>query len=172
MLCLEGYQRHFASTRNRKKGGGVAIYVTSDLEAELLHTDEAHESICVKISDFKKKKIRASCLYCEPSRNRSQYLEHAEEVLDKNGAGMQIVCGDFNIDLLNEYLAARKTLEIENLMTAQGLDLVILREPIRETATSSSCIDSVYSNIPVQLTRNKKTTISDHYSLQLSFKLS
>ena len=43
LFCLEGYQRHFVSTRNRKRGVGVAIYVISDLEAELLHTDEAHE---------------------------------------------------------------------------------------------------------------------------------
>ena len=72
LFCLEGYQRPFASTRNRERGGGVAIYVTSDLEAELLHTDEAYESISVKII--------VPCFHCEPSRNRNQYLEHVEEV--------------------------------------------------------------------------------------------
>ena len=117
-----------------------------------------------------KKKIIVSCFYCEPSRNRSQYLDHVKGVLDKNGEGMQIACGDFNIDLLNENLAARITLE--NLMTAQGLELVSLRQPTRETATSSTCIDSIYSNIPVQLTQiKKKTTFSDHYSLELSFEI-
>ena len=64
---------------------------------------------------------------------------------DKNGAGMQIVCGDFNIDLLNDYLAAQITLE--NLMTAQGLDLV---------SSVYSSIYSIYSSIPLQLTRIKK----------------
>ena len=82
---------------------------------------------------------------------------------------MQIACGDFNFDLLNENLAARITLE--NLMTAQGLELVSLRQPTRETATSSTCIDSIYSNIPVQLTQIKKTTFSDQYSLELSFEI-
>ena len=67
---------------------------------------------------------------------------------------MQIACGDFNIDLLNENLAARITLE--KFKTAQGLELVSLRQPTRETATSSTCIDSIYSNIPVQLTQIKK----------------
>ena len=56
---------------------------------------------------------------------------------DKNGAGMQKVCGDFNIDLLNDYLAAQITLE--NLMTAQGLDLV---------SSVYSSIYSIYSSIP------------------------
>ena len=99
------------------------------LEAELLHTDEAHVSISVKqISDFKKKKKKIlSCLCCELSWNRSQYVEQVEEELERIDAGMQIACGDFNVDLLNEYLAARITLE--NLMTAQLLHLVSLREP-------------------------------------------
>ena len=118
------------------------------------HTDEAYESIFVKISDFeKKKKTIVSCFYCELSRNRNQYLEHIQEVLNKNGDGTQIACGDCNIDFLNETLPARITLE--NLMTAKGLDLVSLREPSRKTAISSTCIDSIYSNIPVQLTRVK-----------------
>ena len=64
---LEGYHKPFTSTRNNKRGGGVAIYVTLDLEAELQHTDEENESISVKISDSKKKKkIIVSCFYCEP----------------------------------------------------------------------------------------------------------
>ena len=45
-----------------------------------------------------------------------------------------VACGDFNIDLLNVYLAARET--IEYLMSSQGLDLVSLRDPTRDTATS------------------------------------
>ena len=144
--------------------------VNEDPEAELLHTDEVHESISRKISDFKKKKTKiVSCFYCEPSRNRSQYLEHVETVLDENGAGMHIICGDLNIDLVNEYLSAR--IILETLMTAQGLGLISLREPIRETASSSTCIVPVYSNIPLQLTRNENTTFSDQYSLQLSFKI-
>ena len=170
LYSIDGYHRPFTSTRSKKRGGGVAIYVTLDLEAELIHTDEIHESVSVKISDSKtKKKITVSCFYCEPSRNRNQYLEHVEEVLAKNGDGLQIACGDFNIDLLNVSLAARVTLEY--LMTSQGLDLVSLREPTRETATTSTCIDLIYSNAPVQRSQIVKTTFSDHYSLKLDINV-
>ena len=170
LYSIDGYHRPFTSTRNKRRGGGVAIYVTLDLEAELIHTDEIHESVSVKISDSKKKKkITVSCFYCEPSRNRNQYLEHVEEVLMKNGDGLQIACGDFNIDLLNVSLAARVTLEY--LMSSQGLDLVSLREPTRETAASSTCIDSIYSNVPVQRSLIVKTTFSDHYSLKLDINI-
>ena len=170
LYCLEGYHRPFASTRTKKRGGGVAIYVTLDLEAELLHTDEYNESISVKVSDFKKtKKVIVSCFYCEPSRNKSKYIDHVEEVLEINSGGLQIACGHFNIDMVNENLATRVSLEY--LMYSQGLDLVSLREPTRETATSGTCIDSIYSNITVQRSQIEKTTFSDHYSLKLDLDI-
>ena len=53
--CLEGYHQPFTSTRTQKRGGGVAIYVTLDREAELFHADEYHESVSVKINDPKKR---------------------------------------------------------------------------------------------------------------------
>ena len=169
-FSLEGYHQSFTSTRTQKRGGGVAIYVTKDLEAELFHSDEYHESVSVKINGPKnKKKITVSCFYCEPSRNKNNSLEHVEEVLDKNGNGLQIVCGDFNTDLINENLGARVT--FENMMNSQGLDLVSLREPTRETATSSTCIDDIYSNFPVQRSQILKTTFSDHYSLHLDMNI-
>ena len=34
LFSLEGYHQPFTSTRTQKRGGGVAIYVTKDLEAE------------------------------------------------------------------------------------------------------------------------------------------
>ena len=56
LYSIDGYHRPFTTTRNKRRGGGVAIYVTLDLEAELIHTDEIHESVSVKISDSKKRK--------------------------------------------------------------------------------------------------------------------
>ena len=124
----------------------------------------------MKVSDYKRtKNIIVSCFYCEPSRNKNNYLDHVEEVLETNGGGLQVACGDFNIDMLNENQAARVSLEY--LMYSQGLDLVSLREPTRETATSGTCIDSIYSNISVLRSQIEKTTFSDHYSLNLDFDI-
>ena len=52
-------------------------------------------------------------------------MEHVEEVLDKNGNGVQRVYGDFNTDLLSEKFGARVT--FENMMNSQRLDLLSLR---------------------------------------------
>ena len=56
-------------------------------------------------------------------------------------------------------------------MNSQGLDLVSLREPTRETATSSTCIDAIYSTFSVQRSQILKTTFSDHYSLHLDMNI-
>ena len=106
---------------------------------------------------------------CNTSRNKNTYLEHVEEVFEINGNGLQIVCGDLNTDILNENLGARVL--FENMMNSQGLDLVSLREPTRETATSSTCIDAIYSNFSVQPSQILKTTFSDHYSLHLDMSI-
>ena len=74
-------------------------------------------------------------------------------MLEKTGNELQIGCGDLNTDHLNENLGARVT--CENMMNSQGLDLVSLSETIRETATSSKCIDAIYSNFTVQRSQLK-----------------
>ena len=56
-------------------------------------------------------------------------------------------------------------------MNSQGIDLVSLRGPTRETATSSTCIDAIYCNFSVQRSQILKTTHSDHYSLQLEMNM-
>ena len=56
LYSIDGYHRQFTITRNKRRSGGVAIYVTLDLEAKLIHTDEIHESVSVKNSDSEKKK--------------------------------------------------------------------------------------------------------------------
>ena len=101
---LEAYQKPFTSVRSEQRGGGVAIYLSEYLQAELVHTDEDFETVSVKVAN-KKSKIIVSCFYCQPLRNKNNYLNHIEEVLARNGDLPQLVAGDFNIDLLLDELA-------------------------------------------------------------------
>ena len=48
LFSLGGYHQPFISTRTQKRGDGVAIYVTLELEAKLSHSDVYHESVSVK----------------------------------------------------------------------------------------------------------------------------
>ena len=119
--CFEGYQKPFTSIRSEQRGGGVAIYVSECLQVELVHTDEDFESVSVKVA-IKKIKIIVSCFYCQPSRNKNNYLNHIEEVLERNGDLPQLVAGDFNIDLLLDELVLRK--KLENIMAAHCCSLI------------------------------------------------
>ena len=126
---IEGYQKPFTSTRSEQRGGGVAIYVSECLQAELVHKDEDFESVLVKVA-HKKSKIIASCFYCQPSRNKNNYLNHIDETLQRNGDLPQLVAGDFDIDLLLDELVLRK--KLENMMAAHCLSLISLREAIHK----------------------------------------
>ena len=166
--CLEGYQQPFTSIRSEQRSGGIAIYVLECLQAELVHTDEEFESLSVKVAN-KKSKIIVSCFYCQPSRNKNNYLNHIEEALERNGDLPQLVAGDFNIDLLLDKLVFRK--KLDNMMVANCSSLISLREATRETEPSSSCIDAIFGNVPLLKSTIDKTTFSDHYSLHLKLDL-
>ena len=73
--CPESYQKPFTSIRSEQRGGGVAIYVSECLQAELVHTDEKFELTSVKVPN-KKSKIIVFCFYCQPSQNKNNYLNH------------------------------------------------------------------------------------------------
>ena len=117
----------------------------------------------------KKSKIIVSCFYCQPWRNKNNYLNHIEEVLERNGDLPQLVAGDFNIDLLLDELVLRK--KLENMMAAHFLSLISLREATRETETSSNCIDAIFGNVALLNSTIEKTSFSDHYSLHLKLDL-
>ena len=55
--CFEGYQKPFTSIRSEQLGGGVAIYVSECLQAELVHTDEDFDSVSVKVRNKKAKSL-------------------------------------------------------------------------------------------------------------------
>ena len=117
----------------------------------------------------KKSKINVSCFYCQPLRNKNNYLNHIEEVLERNGDLPQLVAGDFNFDLLLHELVLRK--KLENIMAAHCLTLISLREATRETQTSSSCIDAIFGYVPLLKSTIEKTSFSDHYRLHLNLDL-
>ena len=133
-----------------------------------MHTDEDFESVSVKVAN-KKSKIIVSCFYCQLSRNKNNYLNDIEEVLETNGDIPQLVAGDFNIDFLLDKLVLRK--KLENIMASHCLSLISLREATRETETSSSCIDAIFGNVPLPKSTIGKTSFSDHYSFHLKLDL-
>ena len=111
------------------------------------------EFVSVKVAN-KKKQNHCFLLLLPTFAKQNNYLNHIEEVLERNGELPLLVAGDFNIDLLLDELVLRK--KLENKMAAHCLSLISLREGTRETETSSSCIDANFGKVPPLILQLKK----------------
>ena len=60
--CFEVYQKPFTSIRNEQWGGGIAIFVSECLQAELVHIDKNFESVSVKVRKKAKSLFPASTI--------------------------------------------------------------------------------------------------------------
>lgn len=77
-----------------------------------------------------------------------------------------VVLGDFNVNFLKEN---QQTKDLLNLFNTFGLKQTIF-EATRVTATTSSCIDNIFVNIPNFNSIVIKEHISDHYAQLLSIR--
>jgi Endonuclease-reverse transcriptase len=96
-------------------------------------------------------------------------LENAlNKIKQKYGEAARIVVGgDTNIDLSMEHADGRQLLDIFSFL---GLNLINFA-PTRITSTSSTRIDQIFTNIPLNLLKveTKSNILSDHESLHLDF---
>lgn len=85
------------------------------------------------------------CVYRPPASSYDLFERIMDEALSKvcNNNKYIIVCGDFNIDLLEDSSLCNR---IISLFRCYNLGYLFL-EPTRITATTSTCLDNIYSNI-------------------------
>lgn len=103
---LEGYEL-FTKNRTNKKGGGVALYVDNDLSCKIVDSlsttiEGVLECLSVEIVVLKSKNIIVSCLYRTPGSCLDLFNKNVDNLFG-NLNKMHIVCGDFNINLLNPH---------------------------------------------------------------------
>lgn len=169
---LPGYQL-FVNTRN-VYGGGVAIYVESELEASLLQeltiSFDYIETVCIEVSNLPRKSLNI-CVYRPPNGNFANFCDTLSNILSsaytKKYSHINIF-GDFNINLLTQN---DNTDEFVNLMYSFSLFPLITR-PTRITNTSATLIDHIWTT---QLDMNIgnyviDTDISDHFPVISQFK--
>lgn len=103
---LEGYEL-FTINRINKKGGGVALYVDTALRCSMVNCmsntiENILECLTIEIDVEKSKNITISCVYRTPGTCLDTFKDKLAGMFGKlNDKKVQIVCGDFNIDLLN-----------------------------------------------------------------------
>ena len=153
--------------RTGQSGGGIIVYVSEQLSYSVLENcNIGHcEEVWLKI-ELGNVFITIGSIYRPPSFSVTHFVENLENAFEKFEMEKRncILIGDFNIDLLTNsgYL---------NMVKSSGFSS-LLQLPTRSTATTSTCIDHVYTNI-TNLNHVESGTIStstsDHDAIYCVF---
>jgi hypothetical protein len=143
---LDQYNEYFCS-RQGKSGGGVALYINSDLQQRKLQDNavaNVYEYISAEIVLKNSKKIIIGSVYRAPTTDYSIFYEHIERIIISQRDKTFYLCGDFNIDLLK--ISNNKSVSnFLDLMYSNGL-YPLINKPTRITAHSKSIIDNIYTS--------------------------
>lgn len=124
-LHISGYDLYVTSRANRS-GGGVALYVDSDLKCRPVECmtsviDDLMECIAVEIELERTRNIVVACVYRKPGSNVDTFKDSLEELMNGlNENKTLIICGDFNIDLL-KVSAHKQTSDFLDALYSTGL---------------------------------------------------
>ena len=147
---LEDYEL-FTTNRINRNGGGVALYVHNSfkckkIESMSITVENTMEMVTVEIITEKNKNIIISCVYRTPGSCLDIFNDKMSDIYDKNVEKKRVlVCGDFNIDLLNTN-EHRKSRDFLNTMYCLSLFPTILK-PTRITTNSATLIDNIFINV-------------------------
>jgi exonuclease III len=145
-INMQNYVLGTSYARSIHHGGGVCIYIRSDLKFTAInltqYCDEMNIEICAIKIMAGKTNIIVICIYRSPCGNFEYFVNKLDKVLKllykpKNEF---IICGDFNVNFLEE--SGRKVqlaLMLKSYNTFQTIQF-----PTRITETTSSVIDNIF----------------------------
>lgn len=164
LFNYENYNMSSAFNRKILQRGGSLVFIRKTLKAKE-RKDIVNLSIegDVELACIELEKHIVLCVYRSPyDRNFTSFEAVMEDALGKisNSGKSIVVCGDFNVDLLDKDISTR----IICLFKSFDLDYVFL-EPTRITSTTATCIDNVYCNCNVTEKKVINCLKSDHSGL-------
>lgn len=166
-ITVNNYQFADAYYRHDHRGGGVAILLRDGIEYKSITaiTDMSIECTveCCAV-EVVKHHILLITIY-RPDRDIEVFFKVIENILDltklKYSSKQIIICGDFNINSTPNTIEYTR---LVNLMLENNLQQIVM-EPTRETSTTSTCIDLLFTNHKQYELKVKNTGISDHKSV-------
>ena len=175
---IPGYQ-FFHEGRKTKRGGGVGIFVSDDIntEATIYETaskgigfiEEQFENLVIQIPDCigsignNKRNLIIAVIYRQPNcENLENFLTCTERLLNEVNKSMNeiVIVGDMNLDLL-KYESHLPTSSYLDIMTSNFLLPRIVR-PTRIKNQSATLIDHIFTR------DNDKTLVSGIIDMELS----
>jgi hypothetical protein len=181
MYTLKGYHPLVFKTRaNNVQGGGVGLYVSSELNFSVLAVqsifiDRIFESIMVEIEFSRNQKIVVGSLYrpgnhpvLTPKDQFTQFCDLLTNLFDNMNSSSKkfFIFGDTNIDVL-KYGSNTEATDFIDLIFSHGV-VQTVNKPTRVTNVSATLIDHVLTNT-VDLSSLSTTIlinkISDHFPI-------
>lgn len=173
MINYENY--YIASAFNRKSTsrGGSFILVRKNIKAKE-RKDIVGLSVecCIEVSCVELEKHVIVCVYRPPNYQNFQNFELVmEDVLKltlKSSNKFHIVCGDFNVNLLENTTCSNRLIGL-----FKSFNLVnIFSEPTRITASTATCIDNIFCDCGFSNKEIINCLQSDHSGQSVSFPYS
>lgn len=165
LMNIKSYSLVNYFCRKDTQHGGVSIYARDDILIKpLIYTKsiEKHFEVAISVIDQTPTKMFVVSVYRTPDSDLDVFIESFELLMDKiyNSSSHYIVAGDFNVNLLLNN--ARSTELLLNCFLQYNIKPHI-SEATRKSSTSHTCIDNIYSNIPItQKSQVFDSFLSDH----------
>ena len=161
-LLIDGYRKPFRLDRNAN-GGGLLIYVRSDIPCKQLEKHEFSENIegIIIEVNLRKSKWLLVGTYHPPSQNDSFYFENIERALNVYSQTYDkfLLVGDFN--------AEEKEVILSNFMASYSLRNLVKENTCFKSVVNPSCVDLFLTNAykSFQTTQTVSTGISDFHKM-------
>lgn len=155
--------KFYRCDRASRRGGGVGVYVTSQLNAQVINLDiqcqDSLEQLWIKIK-IKCKLYAIGILYRPPNCNLTDCIEYLDQSLSLIIPTVdEVICvGDTNVNLFNLDNALSRCFESYGFTQ-------ILSEPTRITNTSGTLLDPIFvsnKEIVISCGTENVDQISDH----------
>ena len=178
---IDGYTfRGANSTCTKNHVGGVGVYysdkiqcdIREDLSLKLDKCEDLWFDLTIKDNNPRKSKNSKynkfvfGAVYRHPKQRLSAFSESLGKTLEllNESKSNYVIVGDFNVDA-EKYNIATYATDFLNHTNSFGCNLFI-NKPTRVAEKSASCLDHVYSNLPVNDLENHVlfSDVTDHYS--------
>ena len=177
-FTMNNYE-YFGSNRTEKRGGGVGIYVSKQLEYKIRNDlteniEDIIETKFVEVVNNNGKNLIIGVIYRPPNISFAAFENTMNKILEKIDRENKLcyLMGDFNIDLFKSESCDYTSRFIEQFFTSSFFPLIT--KATRITDSTETLIDNIFTNNLENLTDSINgivfSDISDHLPIVHVFK--
>jgi hypothetical protein len=138
--CLPNYNL-YSKTNHSYRSGGVAVFISSQFTCHVINDFDIETADCLhlalSISDSMPITLDIIAMYRLQEYNATDFTNDLEVFLSKNKSELLLICGDININTLDQ----TALVDSYNLVTSSYGLLPLITDPTRVSDMSCSCID-------------------------------